>query len=866
MSKSAYFVVFIWLVSVNVMIGDVWAQDLGTIMPTGDSITDGQESTDGLGYRNDLAELLDEAGYAFSYVGDTGYDPYWGHFYGGIWIEDYYPSWFGNGWGTGNFDTGPALDQYHPEVILIHLGTNNMAALQPGDPVGPYSLDGGTTFLHNPSGVMAELILFIISRYDGYPDDVPFVVLSQIIPREDYLDRVVQFNGYLAELAQDLASGLVTGYPVHVVLCDHFTPFMENPLIFTGLAGDYMADSVHPNDLGYHVMAETYFESLMDQTPPAPVADLTVWGVGPHTVKLWYTTPGDDYFSGTATTVSFRVFDEAIDGFDQFDAAWELLPPFQPGSGGNIEQVIAGGLPSGRAFWVAVVAEDEAGNVSEVSNSPFFQTEGADSLRDSFGGSLDPVVWDAGSDYQVSNGELKPANQLPTFLAPALFTGEPGPYSAEIRLSDLAAPGETDLMGLVVMMDTPDRYGDGYAIQGSGEDVVLRTVSGGILGQTVDSRTSAFGRLGPGDRLGAIPFILKGKIAVRILRNGMPDRVLSTGVPAISIPEVRYAGVFMRGGLGWGVDDFRLEGPGLWEAPDAFHLISPDSGLIVDNPPVLIWEQSVDPDPWDRIIYSVTWSTDPEFSPGETSIIECGGDTSVIFPESDYMNGTTYYWFVHATDSTGLETISTERGWWFASDDNRPPRPFALLSPGIGDTVDTKTPMLRWTASSDPDGDSVAYTVILSDDADLGHVFHAVSGLQDTTFQTPDLPSVGPWYWSVTARDGQGAETIADTSYFFVDEAAGGELPVRPVVFVTHPSPNPARESITLTMAISISCPARIRLFDLAGRCVLDRTDVLPAGKSRLVVPIPASVSDGSYILVVRANGIRENFPIMVRR
>ncbi|MCU0612827.1 MAG: GDSL-type esterase/lipase family protein, partial [Candidatus Eisenbacteria bacterium] len=281
---------------------------LGTIMPTGDSITDGDGSTDGVGYRNDLASLLFQHGIEFSYVGDElggGQNPdFPGHFRSGARIEEFYPPTFGNGWGTGAFDIGPALDQIHPDVLLIHLGTNNVPSAD--TPLGPYSIDGGATLFRSYAGYMAELISFVASRYDGYPAGTPLVVVSRIIPIINMVDRVEAFNGYLDEMARDMARGLVTGAPVHVVVCDQFTPFIENPLLFTGLPGDYMSDWGHPNDLGYSVMAGSYLATLRDDAPPGTVEDLAVWGQGPHSVRLWWTSPGDDWWSGTAAVVTMR--------------------------------------------------------------------------------------------------------------------------------------------------------------------------------------------------------------------------------------------------------------------------------------------------------------------------------------------------------------------------------------------------------------------------------------------------------------------------------------------------------------------------------------------------------------------------------
>ena len=63
------------------------------IMPIGDSITKGTYgSSDGVGFRNDLYDLLHNDRYDFVFVGDSGTAPYNGHFRGGGNIDDFLPT------------------------------------------------------------------------------------------------------------------------------------------------------------------------------------------------------------------------------------------------------------------------------------------------------------------------------------------------------------------------------------------------------------------------------------------------------------------------------------------------------------------------------------------------------------------------------------------------------------------------------------------------------------------------------------------------------------------------------------------------------------------------------------------------------
>lgn len=65
-----------------------WASN--RIMLIGDSITQGVGSSDGLGFRDELAQRLDLIGYSYSYVGIFGGEPYPGHFRSGATIGQFY--------------------------------------------------------------------------------------------------------------------------------------------------------------------------------------------------------------------------------------------------------------------------------------------------------------------------------------------------------------------------------------------------------------------------------------------------------------------------------------------------------------------------------------------------------------------------------------------------------------------------------------------------------------------------------------------------------------------------------------------------------------------------------------------------------
>ena len=201
-----------------------WAST--TIMPLGDSITDGAAgSTDDTGYRRSLYLQLDAAGYDVDFVGSqtsgipTDFDrDHEGH---GGWRANQIRDNIG-GWLTST----PA------EIVLLHIGTNDIS--------------GG----ESAAGVAAE-IDDILDNIDSYSTDIT-VFLAQIINRQNPSDSKGLETSALNDSIASLAATRIAAGDL-IVLVDH-----ESALTYPG----DMDDSVHPNDTGYGKMADTWFDAL----------------------------------------------------------------------------------------------------------------------------------------------------------------------------------------------------------------------------------------------------------------------------------------------------------------------------------------------------------------------------------------------------------------------------------------------------------------------------------------------------------------------------------------------------------------------------------------------------------------------------
>ncbi len=201
-------------------------------MPLGDSITKGwYGSVNRWGYRKPLYVGLINGDFDFDFVGscvDGSFaDPnHEGH----------------NGWRADEILNGrigdPAagkledwLVMHQPDVILLHIGTNDITA--------------GNQDANEVSDILDE-----IDDYEDNADKHVVVVLALIINRKTYSPATTQFNNEVNTMALNrIANG------DDIIIVD-----MESALNY---ATD-MYDNLHPNDNGYTKMADVWYDALAD--------------------------------------------------------------------------------------------------------------------------------------------------------------------------------------------------------------------------------------------------------------------------------------------------------------------------------------------------------------------------------------------------------------------------------------------------------------------------------------------------------------------------------------------------------------------------------------------------------------------------
>ncbi|MBE0652344.1 MAG: hypothetical protein IH594_01020, partial [Bacteroidales bacterium] len=228
------------------------------IMPLGNSISYGNmcvngtikdcvpiSGTEAISYRLRLLNLMNNAGYSVNFIGSqksgskylTDTD---NAGFGGInddRLADIMEKGYSDNYNGGQkYSSGPYLETYPADIILLHIGTNDV-------------LGADTS---NVRGV--ERILNAIDAYEAKSGSPIMVFLARIISYRDHpcntQPRVIAYNNKIDQLAANRIAG-----GDNLILVD-----ME-----CGTTINYstdMVDEVHPNQVGYNKMGDLWFTEL----------------------------------------------------------------------------------------------------------------------------------------------------------------------------------------------------------------------------------------------------------------------------------------------------------------------------------------------------------------------------------------------------------------------------------------------------------------------------------------------------------------------------------------------------------------------------------------------------------------------------
>ncbi len=605
-------------------------QDSLRIMPLGDSITMGIGSSHEGGYRQPLYWDYTIQGIHFDFVGTqndgSGFDTdHEGH--GGKrsnWLADTVAYFY---------------DYSDPDVILLHIGTNDIT----GEREIPDITDDVERILdqahdHNPQ--MSMFVAGIVPRTDDKDDET--TQLNQSILN---LVGYKQWQGY------------------DITFVDHNSAFKA----VVNWETELMADTRHPNDSGYVLMAEVWADSLgieppVDSIAPSPVVDLTVDQVGPATVSLSWTSPGDDSTIGLASSYDIR-YDTVPITEGTFSQALEARSAPDPAVSGSSEGYIVSGLTPGTGYYFAVKSYDEVPNTSGISNVPSVITVD------------DPTVFvddfnrgSFGTRWVVSDSVVLEDDMLTQHFAEssiwtvrALYSYARNPESAMFRYGHENSSVENGAVGVVMLRNSLNlSSGRGYLIRYYNFAYHLYIMNNQLEPQELGVPVPEPNPPVAGDLFEVVHERVGSENHFHVYLN---EDLQGTLVDEFGIldPTTHYAGVAFENEIATrigSVDDFTIGGAAGNNPPEIFSLLVPVDGDTLNGMEhMFVWERTIDGDSASTVTYDLYLDTDTLFlrGPVATDLL----DTAYVL-NTDTLDDGTYYWKVIAYDGFGDGTSSLD--------------------------------------------------------------------------------------------------------------------------------------------------------------------------------------------------------------
>ena len=209
------------------------------ILPFGDSITHGLQSTDAGGYRSQLFKLVVAAGKNITFLGSQSAGPatvsgvtfpknHEGH--DGYTIDSGF-STYGTP-GISSLIPSPAFSTL-PNIVLLHIGTNDITSTGTNAATTSTRLDG------------------LLTKIVGVAPNA-LIVVAEITPVSYTSADLTNYNAKIPGIVQAHAA-----QGQHVVLAD----MSQMP------KSDLASDGVHPGDLGYAYMANIWYAAIQNLLP-----------------------------------------------------------------------------------------------------------------------------------------------------------------------------------------------------------------------------------------------------------------------------------------------------------------------------------------------------------------------------------------------------------------------------------------------------------------------------------------------------------------------------------------------------------------------------------------------------------------------
>ncbi|MFC1591403.1 LamG-like jellyroll fold domain-containing protein [Thermodesulfobacteriota bacterium] len=133
------------------------------------------------------------------------------------------------------------------------------------------------------------------------------------------------------------------------------------------------------------------------------------------------------------------------------------------------------------------------------------------------------------------------------------------------------------------------------------------------------------------------------------------------------------------------------------------------------------------------------------------------------FADCEFREPGAYEIFFFVTDNATGKTLPLERTVVYRnSEDNQPPQSFDLIAPDNGTELNDSPVLFDWEAASDPDGDSITYSLIISGSPGFDNETLRVDQIRTSAYALDigsSLEDGRTYYWKIEAVDQYGAVT-----------------------------------------------------------------------------------------------------------
>ncbi|MBN1559390.1 hypothetical protein JW998_04025, partial [candidate division KSB1 bacterium] len=521
-------------------------------MPVGNSLTAGkipESGVEGDGFRG---YLKDQLGADFTFVGgDITVTPGLnGHFQSGAKIESFLPP---NGLPLyGAKDITVALTTYNPEIVLLHVGTNNA-----GDKSGPYTEQSTASYK------LRELINTI-----GKHQSVGYILVCKIIPKLDANKNPLPWvQDYNEEIERMFFDNAISAKAVIVDL---------NSSVSNSELG---IDGIHPVPSGYERMASEYARVIKaitnnpgDGTSPSAIRiDSAEPTVDPAISLKWY-TPTDQ--GGIVNLYELRYLVDTEINSSNFTSG-TIITLRRPGknspSSGLERTTIKEGILGGRTYNFAIRVYDQANNKSSISIfnpvvTPDVLPEPGIAFVDSFN-NANLRGWNHDPAYQVANGKLRNNDAASGWNKLAILDSIKYTPAAEfVEVGARYALGNYTLggLGLAMLLDSDDyRIANGYMIRLYGNIALYAIVNGKVVTGEAISYAQPSASPSYGDTLSVVYRNNPTLNSFEVKINGNSIGMVQDYQKRFGASGVLYSGVILYGALFNEVDSYSIKIPHL---------------------------------------------------------------------------------------------------------------------------------------------------------------------------------------------------------------------------------------------------------------------------------------------------------------